>query len=418
MRDSRLCVIAYACEPGKGSEPEVGWRWSLALSHIAEVTVITRANNKVNIEQAIDPSNSISLRFEYIDLPKWAAFWKKGGRFVHVYYVLWQIASVFKAYALHRKCRFDGVMHVTFSPYYHSPLAALLPTKFIWGPVGAGEMIPSAFLPMFTRRQQMRELLRNFAKVLSRIDPTLYFCCFRASKIIAATKETRNFLPRRFSNKMIVEGQLGEVSRKVDSEHKNGDDFVFITSGRQEYWKGHILVLRAFQKLISKYQPSHAKLIVLSDGTERDHLLGFVQDNHLNSLVTFTGWLADREDTFAYYTKADVFMYASLFECGGYVVVEAMSCGLPVICVDLGGPGDSIDSSCGISVAAISPDQVVDDMAEAMYDLYKDREKTRDLSKGALKKIENWFEWEKKGERIEHIVQDVLFPQPPVSQQK
>ena len=57
MKDIRLCVIAYACEPGKGSEPEVGWRWSLALSEFANVTVVTRSNNKDNIAKEFNLVN-------------------------------------------------------------------------------------------------------------------------------------------------------------------------------------------------------------------------------------------------------------------------------------------------------------------------------------------------------------------------
>ena len=47
----RILLSAYACEPNKGSEPEVGWKWAITLSKKGnEVYVITRKNNKNNIE--------------------------------------------------------------------------------------------------------------------------------------------------------------------------------------------------------------------------------------------------------------------------------------------------------------------------------------------------------------------------------
>ena len=39
-------VAAYACEPNEGSEPGVGWNWSIELSKYHNVIVITRENNR------------------------------------------------------------------------------------------------------------------------------------------------------------------------------------------------------------------------------------------------------------------------------------------------------------------------------------------------------------------------------------
>ena len=47
----KILLSAYACEPNKGSEPQVGWKWATTLSKLGhEVYVITRRNNKTNIE--------------------------------------------------------------------------------------------------------------------------------------------------------------------------------------------------------------------------------------------------------------------------------------------------------------------------------------------------------------------------------
>jgi hypothetical protein len=54
MQAIKILMSAYACEPGKGSEPGVGWRWAIetaALNH--EVWVITRTNNKAAITAGV-----------------------------------------------------------------------------------------------------------------------------------------------------------------------------------------------------------------------------------------------------------------------------------------------------------------------------------------------------------------------------
>ena len=48
-----ILVSVYACEPNKGSEPGGGWNWVLELSRRGyNIFVITRANNKENIESS------------------------------------------------------------------------------------------------------------------------------------------------------------------------------------------------------------------------------------------------------------------------------------------------------------------------------------------------------------------------------
>lgn len=39
--------------------------------------------------------------------------------------------------------------------------------------------------------------------------------------------------------------------------------------------------------------------------------------------------------------KSDIFLFPS-FEGGGMVVLEAMAAGLPVVCLDYGGPGEMV----------------------------------------------------------------------------
>src|SRR5256885_1765707 len=50
----KVLISAYTCEPGKGSEPEVGWQWALQMARFHDVTVLTRANNRSAIERGLE----------------------------------------------------------------------------------------------------------------------------------------------------------------------------------------------------------------------------------------------------------------------------------------------------------------------------------------------------------------------------
>ena len=55
MQSLKILYSAYACEPGRGSEPGVGWHWAVETARLGhEVWVITRANNRGVIERAMD----------------------------------------------------------------------------------------------------------------------------------------------------------------------------------------------------------------------------------------------------------------------------------------------------------------------------------------------------------------------------
>ncbi len=71
---ARILLSAYACEPGKGSEPEVGWMWATELAAAGhEVWVITRATNRAAIEACTNARRPPLLHFVYFDLPALAA---------------------------------------------------------------------------------------------------------------------------------------------------------------------------------------------------------------------------------------------------------------------------------------------------------------------------------------------------------
>ena len=49
----KILILAYACEPNKGSEPEVGWKWIQQIAKFGECWVLTRANNRSVIEEEL-----------------------------------------------------------------------------------------------------------------------------------------------------------------------------------------------------------------------------------------------------------------------------------------------------------------------------------------------------------------------------
>ena len=91
-------------------------------------------------------------------------------------------------------------------------------------------------------------------------------------------------------------------------------------------------LLRAFAIIADKY--ASVKLFLVGDGELRLSMESLVSSMGLESSVVFAG---RRLDVVSFYSMADCFVLPSAWEGFGMVLVEAMSCELPVITTDAGG---------------------------------------------------------------------------------
>ncbi|MBF0148004.1 MAG: glycosyltransferase family 4 protein [Magnetococcales bacterium] len=397
----KVVVSAYACEPGHGSEPEVGWQWVLQLSRFYDVWVFTRENNRAAIEASGMLAHHPSLHVQFYDLPRWLRFWKKGGRGVHLYYSLWQWGAWWQARRLHRRHRFSFSHHVTFSAMYHFPVFSLLPIPFVWGPVGGGEFIPAPFVAGFQGRHRLREGLRHGLRLATRFNPLFHLACHRSRLILAATEASRAMIPRRFQDRVVLEAQIGMPGHHSIKDRTNtGEPIQFITASRHVYWKGIDLLLHAFRRYLDAMGPERARLTILGRGPRSADLQALCHHLGLDGQVVFTSHLPTREMVLDAFARADVFVYGSLLECAGSVVLEALAMGTPVICLDLPGPGEIVDDRCGIRVTGNDPEEAIAGLARAMMTLTRDRGLLARLTEGTRTRVEGMFLWHLKGERL------------------
>ena len=74
------------------------------------------------------------------------------------------------------------------------------------------------------------------------------------------------------------------------------------------------------------------KLVVVGkDGYNSDVIYDVVNRSQFRADVVFTGYLRDG-DLPKFYAGASIMLYLSLFEGFGLPVLEAMSCGTPIVC--------------------------------------------------------------------------------------
>ena len=406
-RKLKVLVSAYACEPGKGSEPGVGWNWVKQIAKYHDVWVLTRANNRRAIEANPEKHPLPNIQFCYVDLPKWLRFWKRGQRGIYLYYYLWQLKAYIQGIRLHHIVGFDLVHHITFGNCWMPVPISLLPIPFVWGPIGGAQKPPSSLTRHFRLRNRVYELCRNIGQLLFRLDPFYWLTVKKSKVILACNKDTVKFFPQKYSNKIMLMPQMGvllaEVPEECATEEEN--DFTILSVGRLIHWKGFSLAINAF----AIFQPKcpNSKLIIVGEGKERKHLQRLVEKNGLQGKVFFAGQ-QPLHQVMKYMAKCKIFLFPSLHDGNPKVVLEAFASGKPVICLDLGGPGEMVTDQCGIKVKATTPDQVIYDLAGALERVACDATLRRKLGKNARRRAEKIYDWDRKGEQIERLYELVI----------
>ncbi len=406
----RVLLSAYACEPGKGSEPGVGWNWVRQIARFVDkVWVITRTNNRLVIEEALKEEPLPNVHWVYFDLPRWMRFWKKGQRGVHLYYYLWQIGIYPVARRLHRDVGFDLVHHVTFGNYWIPSFLVLLPVPFVWGPVGGGESAPRPFYPTFSLRGRLYEQARNLARRLGELDPFTKMTARRSAMALSKARETAARLKQLGTRRVFILSEVAlpeeEITQLFNVPLHLDTPFRLLSLGRLLHWKGFHLGLMAFARFAREYPQSEYWLV--GDGPEQRNLERLAQKLGVADRVRFWGALP-RVEALKKLADCDVLVHPSLHDSGGWVCVEAMAARRPVICLDLGGPALQVTEETGFKIPAHTPEQAVAEMVEAMRRLATDETLRRRMGEAARRRVREAFSWERRGEEIQEIYDKVI----------
>ncbi|HYY05394.1 MAG TPA: glycosyltransferase [Candidatus Limnocylindria bacterium] len=334
MSAARILAFDYACEPDEGSEPGAGWAWARVLARLGDTWVVTRANNRVAIETALPAAPERDrLHFVFVDLPPWARSWKKGQRGIRLYYLLWQIAALRAARRLHREVGFTLVWHLSFANAWFGSLAPLVGPPFVYGPVGGGVgMPPRRLVRMLGGRAFRFELARAAAKGLGRyVNPLARLAWARARLVLVQNRETAEWLPRRHSRKVSVFPNP-VLDAMPERERRGGDPPTALFAGRLMAWKGAALALESIAST------RDWRLLVCGAGRDERQIAGLADRLGLDGRVRFLG-SQPREEVFRLLrSEVDVLLFPSLREEAGWIVVEALASGIPVVCLDRGGP--------------------------------------------------------------------------------
>lgn len=400
----RVLLSAYACEPGKGSEPGVGWNVARELSARVELTVMTRANNRGNIESSGEPWIH-DVHWVYWDPPRWMTFWKKGGRGVQLFYILWQMGVKSVAEEILAAREIDLIHHITFGKYWIPSRLAALPRPFVFGPVGGGECGPPQLSSHGGWKARISELSKSTACRMVALLPGCRKLYRSAAWTFAATRQTEDALKNLGVSKLGILPQSGIRPEDLPSWDASEippttpptDELQLVTASRLIHWKAIDLAIEA---AALANQRTRVRLTVLQTGPEMENLKSLAHKLGMADQVDFKGRLPRLEDVYQEIARADALVHPALHEAFGQACLESLALGVPVICLNWGGPGLIVDPTCGFAVHPGTRDETVERLAQAMVDLAVERRNGLLSSDACKARAYEIFHWENLGEAL------------------
>lgn len=322
---------------------------------------------------------------------------------------------------------------------------------FILGPVNGGLPFPSAFRDIKKKEGGRFNFLRKCIHFIPNYNNTY----LNASLIYAGSKYTQYLLKQNFPKakgniKLFHEnglekdffhaGYKGYALIKKREQYKTFVEKLskgnvtlrkkplrLLFVGRLVSYKGAHLVLEALaafhakknsksesQKVTLQYISSatyckkhnlqnseHARLTIVGEGPEHNALKKQAETLGIEHCVDFVGYKKPNE-VLRYYKNADIFVFPSIREFGGAVVLEAMASGLVCIVVNYGGIGEYVDDFCGIKIDPLSSEYIIQKIVDALELLDCERLKMQQYRVNSINKAKKYL-W---SEKARHIVLD------------
>ena len=133
-------------------------------------------------------------------------------------------------------------------------------------------------------------------------------------------------------------GKREELLSEISADE---DSIILLSIGELSDRKNHSVSIKALSQIDNK----NLHLVIAGTGEKKEEFLSLAKELGVDGRVHLLGF---RTDVAELLKSVDIFLFPSIQEGLPVALMEAMSCGLPVICSEIRGNTDLIDDSCGV----------------------------------------------------------------------
>ncbi|APQ18036.1 glycosyltransferase family 4 protein [Maribacter hydrothermalis] len=406
MKKTRLLISAFACGPHRGSEPGMGWNFVTGLSEYFEVHVITE---KIEFEDSVQEylylNKSLNVSFYFIPIVKNDKLRKLWPPSYYWYYKDWQYKAYNLALKLDKEYDFDVIHQLNMVGYREPGYLWKINKPFVWGPIGGLENSPWSFLPtlgfkgfvFYSFRNIINLYQRNFylrPKLATRRDNMV---------LISATEKVGIIAKKVWSKESVILSEVGQLNNNIlaVNQRKENEPLNIVWSGLHTPGKNLKLLLRALKEINVSY-----KLNVLGQGEMTEKWMKIAEKYNISQNIVWHGWVKQSQAV-TIMRKGHVFIITSISDLTSTVTLEALSSGLPIICLNHCGFADVVTEDCGFRISISSPKIATLEIKDAILKLFWDEKLRLKLSQGALNRAK-CYSWKDKITTLDNVYKLLL----------
>jgi glycosyltransferase involved in cell wall biosynthesis len=389
----RVAMLAYACDPAGGGEHWLGWGWAEAASRFCDVTLFTPPKARAAVEKE---ASRLGIAVTFIEIPAWLRWCSERLGTAGLW---WRKIAWAKRTAAAVRVRlgdFDIVHQTTFHTFRVPFYAASLGKPSVWGPMAGGEKTPSgfdSFLGASAAAERKRDVQNRRWLKWSSVQKALR----DTSCIFASNRTTRDFLPEFAREKTVIV----PPNTLRDGDSSRPRKYAAVSGTLKLIYAGNCVDTRSIPLVMQAMRDqSGVELTVAGAGPALESWKNEAQRIGLGERVVFVGSVP-RETLVSLYDAAHALVFPALRDSGGSALLEAMSVGLPIVCLDWAGPGEMVDEASGIKIAVMNPAQVIQDLASSFARLRDDATLGPRLAEAAASRVRQCFTWDAKRALLE-----------------
>lgn len=209
----------------------------------------------------------------------------------------------------------------------------------------------------------------------------------RCSKLVAVNSATKQIYARHLSLKKIVVIPEGIAFDSFVRGNVDTNEPVLMV-GNLIQRKGFHIGIHAIAEVRKTFP--NVRLEIVGDGPERLNLMKLIKELHLESCVTLTGRLTQKE-LLKKYSSCSLFCHPSLSEGYSQTILEAMASGRPIVCTNIAGSANMVEDGANGYIVSSGDSSM---LAKAMIQVLSDAQLAEKMGARSSEKAKR-YDWRK-----------------------
>ena len=191
------------------------------------------------------------------------------------------------------------------------------------------------------------------------------------------------------------DGSHGGTLRRTQSQLGPNDTITIVVISRLFHNKGTDLLVGAIPRILAAHP--NVRFIIAGTGPKAIDLEQMIEQNVLQDRVLMLGGVR-HEEVREVMVQGHIYLHPSYMEAFGTVIVEAASCGLYVVCTQVGGIPEVLPSEM-TEFAKPEEDDIVAATGRAIADMRAGKIRTETFHN----QVKNMYSWTDVAERTERV---------------